>query len=157
MRFSTRVTRALIAATPLGAALLSVGSALLVGWDQGKWLVVPGFLLLAGGVASVHTVLTRRYGGLGLLGFGLTESSFVLIALFGLGFVTLAVANPIYGYALWRMEPPFRVSAVALFAVWPIAAVVAAATSLEFIEALAVLFSLPYAPLAVETLRLRET
>lgn len=157
MRFSSRFTLLLAAAMPLGVAMLVAGTILLVGWDTGLALLVPGFLLLAGGVAAAHTILAPRYGELGLYGFVVTEVSFLLIALFGVGFVTLAIANPLLGYALWRMTPPLRISAVLLFAVWPAAVLVSALTPLVFVEAIGTLFAIPYATLAVEALRLRRT
>jgi len=154
MRFSTSVTRAFVAATPLGVALLVTGTALLVGWDRGPRLLLPGFLVLVGGVAATHTLLAPHYGGLGLTAFLLTEISFFLIALLGVGFLSLAVASPLLAAALFRMRPQLRLSAAALLGVWPVAAIAAATTPLSFFESIATMFPLPYASLAIESLRL---
>ena|SRR5829696_6165285 len=153
MSFSTRATRVLAALTPLGVALAVAGTVLLVGWDRGVELLIPGFVLMAGGVAAAHTILGPRYGNAGFFGFAFTEVSFILIALFGIGFITLALASPLLAYALVKMTPPLRPSAAALVAVWPLAAFVAAATSLVFLESIATVFPLPYALFALEALR----
>src|SRR5829696_8144345 len=126
MSFSTRATRVLAALTPLGVALAVAGTVLLVGWDRGVELLIPGFVLMAGGVAAAHTILGPRYGNAGFFGFAFTEVSFTLIA-----------------HALVKMTPPLRPSAAALVAVWPLAAFVAAATSLVFLESIATVFPLP--------------
>ena len=148
--------RVLVAATPPAVALIVAGTVLLIRWDRGLWLLVVGFVLLAGGVAAVHTILSPRYGELGLVAFLLTEVSLVLIGLFGLGFVTLALANPLLAYALVLMKPPLRASAAALLAVWAVIVVVAALTPLVVVESMGTFFALPYAVLAVESLRLRD-
>jgi hypothetical protein len=156
MRFSARAVRLLTAATPLGVALVVAGTALLVWRETGLWLLIPGFLLLVGGVAGAHTSFKPLYGRLGTVGFVLTQLSFLLIAFLGLGFVTLAVASPVLAYALVQLEPPRRVVAGALVAVWPAVIVLTAATTLVFVEAMGLVFALPYALFAVEALRLPE-
>jgi hypothetical protein len=156
MRFSDRAVAALTAATPLGVALIVAGTALLVWGDTGIALLVPGFLLLVGGVAGAHQRFKLVYGRLGTIAFVLTEVSFLLIAFLGLGFVTLALAGPLLAYALVQVEPPRRLTAAALVAVWPVVIVLTAATPLVFVEAMGLVFSVPYALFALEALRLPE-
>ena len=156
MPFSTRANRLLAGATPVAVGLLVAGTILLIATDAGGVLLVLGLFLLVGGVAAVHSILARRYGGLGFAAFVLTELSFLLIAVYGLGFVTLAAAGPLLALALVRMRPRLRLTAAALVAVWPLAVVVAAASPLVFVEAIGTLFAIPYAVLAVAALRLQE-
>jgi hypothetical protein len=154
MRFSDRAVAALTAATPLGVALVVAGTALLVWRETGIWLLVPGFLLLIGGVAGAHQRFKPLYGRLGTVAFVLTQLSFLLIAFLGLGFVTLAAAGPLLAYALWQLHPPRKLTAGALVGVWPAVILLTAATTLVFVEAMGLVFSIPYALFAVDALRL---
>jgi hypothetical protein len=66
----------------------------------------------------------------------------------------LIPAGVLLSWALTRMTPPLVGPALAIVAVWPAAIALDAVSALEFSEALAVVFPLPYAWLALEARRL---
>ena len=152
MHSSTRTNRFLAAATPVGAALVSVGTAVLVaGADAAIAAILAGILIVVVGMAGVHGLMADRYGGVGYAGFLVTQVALVSIflPLKGLGYLVLIPAGALLSWALVRMDPPLRGPAVAVIAVWPAAALLDALTPLEFAEALALVFVLPYAWLAL--------
>jgi hypothetical protein len=153
MLSSTRTNRFLAAATPVGVLLVSVGTAVVVaGSDAGIPAILTGILIVVVGMAGVHGLIADRYGGVGYAGFLVTQVALVAIflPLSGLGFLVLIPAGALLGWALVRMEPPLRGPALAVIAVWPAAVLVDAISPLEFNEALAIVFALPYAWLALE-------
>ena len=151
-----RAARALAAVTPVGAALVAAGTLAVLAADVGAWVVVPGVVVLTAGLAGTHGVLAGRIGDLAFLGLVFTYISFLLLFALGLGYASLLVATPLLVVGLLRMRPQLRASAVALVAIWPVAAAAAALTPLGFVEAFAPLFPLPYAVLALEALRLPQ-
>jgi hypothetical protein len=152
MHSSARTNRLLAAATPLGAALVSTGTAVLVtGADAAIPAVLLGILIVVVGLAGVHGLIADRYGGIGYAGFLVTQVALVSIflPLSGLGFLVLIPAGALLSWALVRMDPPLRGPALAVIAVWPVGVLLDALTPLDFAEALAVVFALPYAWLAL--------
>ena len=152
MHSSTRTNRFLAAATPVGVALVTLGTAVLVaGADKAIAAILAGILIVVVGMAGVHGLIADRYGGIGYAGFLVTQVALVSIflPLSGLGFLVLIPAGALLSWALVRMDPPLRGPALAVIAVWPAAALLDALTPLEFAEALALVFVLPYAWLAL--------
>jgi hypothetical protein len=155
MHSSTRTNRLLAAATPVGAALVSVGTAVLVAAADEPIAaiaaILAGILIVVVGMAGVHGLIADRYGGIGYAGFLVTQVALVSIflPLKGLGYLVLIPAGALLSWALVRMDPPLRGPALAVIAVWPAAALLDALTPLEFAEALALVFVLPYAWLAL--------
>jgi hypothetical protein len=157
MRSSTRTNELLAAATPFGALLVSAGTAVVIaGSDAGVAAILGGILVLVAGLAGVHGLIANRYGGLGQAGFVATQIALIAIflPLSGLGFLLLIPAGVLLSWALTRMSPPLLGPALAIVAVWPAAMLLGAAGVLEFSEALAVVFPLPYVWLAVAARRL---
>jgi hypothetical protein len=157
MRSSAKTNRWLAAATPMGALLVSVGTAVVIaGSDAGIPAILAGILVLVVGLAGVHGLIGNRYGGLGYAGFVATQVALVAIflPLSGLGFLLLIPAGVLLSWALARMSPPMLGPAIAILAVWPAAMALDGASSLSFSEALAVVFPLPYVWLALAARRL---
>lgn len=129
---------------------------MIAGPDAGIPAILLGIVVLVVGVAGVHGLIGPRYGGLGYAGFVATQLAFVAIflPLAGLGFLLLIPAGTLLAYALLKMRPPLVASAVAIASVWPLSLALEALTGLTFAEAIALLFALPYAVLALEARRL---
>lgn len=152
MLSSPRTNRRLAAATPVGVALVSIGTAVLVaGTDAAIPAILLGILIVVVGLAGVHGLIADRYGGVGYAGFLVTQVALValFLPLFGLGFLVLIPAGALLSWALMRMEPPLRGPALAVIAVWPAGVLLDAIAPIEFAEALAIVFALPYAWLAL--------
>jgi hypothetical protein len=152
MLSSTRTNRFLAAATPVGVLLVSAGTAVVIaGSDAGIPAILTGIVIVVVGMASVHGLIADRYGGVGYAGFLVTQVALVAIflPLSGLGFLVLIPGGALLSWALVRMEPPLRGPGLAVIAVWPAAVLVDTISPLAFNEALAIVFALPYAWLAL--------